>query len=236
MSKCPSLRDQWSGPLQKNSHHLFPLYEDTDACRKEIACPSSHKWHMKKTIIWIQNFYLPVLCPFPSLYQQVEYLLEPYFNTNLEFKTWEYKYKHHDGPPLMKKNHQFTNYPPSWGSCNENVLFNIKSSKTKDPIGTQCGELAVLSSAYHWLQQSSQTETLLTKGVWRRHSWSSPPQSHDSRMSILSENYTIPLDKKNVMEPPNSISSINHFLHKCQRKIVASDITKIVRDLEKSPV
>lgn len=73
------------------------------------------------------------------------------------------------------------------------------------------------------------------KGAWGRHSWGSIPQSRDSSMATLSENYTISLDKKNIVDPSNNIAYITHLLHKCQRKIIASEITKILRDLEKSP-
>lgn len=45
----------------------------------------------------------------------------------------------------------------------------------------------------------------------------------------------ISLDKKNVIDRSNSIAYITHLLHKCQRKIIASEITKILRDLENSP-
>lgn len=45
----------------------------------------------------------------------------------------------------------------------------------------------------------------------------------------------ISLEKKIVIDPSKSIAYITNLLHKCQRKIIASEITKILRDLENSP-
>lgn len=39
------------------------------------------------------------------------------------------------------------------------------------------------------------------KRTWGRHSWGSIPQSRDSSMATLSENCTISLDKKNIVDP-----------------------------------